>query len=71
MNDLRDWRDPEGEGVDRQSCRLALNHMILVPTLLGAGERMLDSVHDLRGLKPVRTVATPAATHPKFVRDHS
>lgn len=43
----------------------------LVPTLLGAGERMLDGVDDLRGLTLVRTVAMPAVTHLKFARDHS
>ncbi|MBA3404782.1 MAG: dihydrofolate reductase family protein [Gemmatimonadaceae bacterium] len=40
----------------------------LVPTLLGAGERMLDGVDDLQGLKLVRTVAMPAVTHLKFAR---
>jgi len=40
----------------------------LVPTLIGAGERMLDGVDDLQGLKLVRTVAMPAVTHLKFAR---
>jgi dihydrofolate reductase len=40
----------------------------LVPTLLGGGERLFDTVGDLKGLRPVRTVATPDVTHLKFVR---
>lgn len=41
----------------------------LVPTLLGGGERLFDSVGDeLFGLELVRTVAAPAVTHLKFVR---
>jgi dihydrofolate reductase len=41
----------------------------LVPTLLGAGERLLDGVgDDLRGLQLVRTVATPKVTHLKYAR---
>jgi dihydrofolate reductase len=40
----------------------------LVPTLLGAGERLLDGVADLKGLKPVQTVAAPDVTHLKFAR---
>ena len=41
----------------------------LVPTLLGSGERLFDSVGgDLRGLELVRTVATPRVTHLKFAR---
>jgi dihydrofolate reductase len=40
----------------------------LVPTLLGAGERLFDGVTDLKGLKPVRTVAAPDVTHLKFAR---
>jgi dihydrofolate reductase len=40
----------------------------LVPTLLGGGERLFDSVKDLDGLRPVRTVATPDVTHLKFAR---
>jgi dihydrofolate reductase len=39
-----------------------------VPVLLGGGERLLEGVHDLRGLKPVRTVATQKVTHLKFAR---
>ena len=35
----------------------------LVPTLLGSGERLFDSVGgDLRGLELIRTVATPRVT---------
>jgi dihydrofolate reductase len=41
----------------------------LVPTLLGSGERLFDSVGgDLRGLELIRTVATPRVTHLKFAR---
>jgi dihydrofolate reductase len=41
----------------------------LVPTLLGAGERLFDGVgDDLYGMTLVRTVATPRVTHLKFVR---
>ena len=41
----------------------------LVPTLLGAGERLFEGVgEDLHGLEWVRTVATPRVTHLKFAR---
>ena len=40
----------------------------LVPTLLGAGERLFEGIKDLGGLRPVRTVAAPDVTHLKFVR---
>src|ERR1700693_54866 len=41
----------------------------LVPTLLGSGERLFDSVgDDLHGLRLVRTVAAPNVTHLKFAR---
>jgi len=41
----------------------------LVPTLLGSGERLFDSVgDDLHGLELVRTVATPRVTHIKLAR---
>jgi dihydrofolate reductase len=41
----------------------------LVPTLLGAGERLFEGVgDDLRGLELVRTVASPQVTHLKFER---
>ena len=41
----------------------------LVPTLLGAGERLFEGVgEDLHGLAWVRTVATPRVTHLKFAR---
>lgn len=43
----------------------------LVPTLLGAGERLFDGVHELQGLELARTVATPAVTHLKFQRQPS
>lgn len=39
----------------------------LVPTLLGSGERLFDSLgDDLRGLELVRTFAAPRVTHFKF-----
>jgi hypothetical protein len=41
----------------------------LAPTLLGSGERLLDGVSDLHGLRLVRTVATPTVTHLKYARD--
>lgn len=42
----------------------------LVPTLLGAGERLFENVgDDLHGMKLVRTVAMPNVTHLKFRRD--
>jgi dihydrofolate reductase len=41
----------------------------LVPTLLGAGERLFDGVgDDLHGLALVRTVATPSVVHLKLAR---
>jgi dihydrofolate reductase len=41
----------------------------LVPTLLGAGERLFEGIgDDLRGLELVRTVATPRVVHLKFAR---
>jgi dihydrofolate reductase len=40
----------------------------LVPTLLGAGERLFRGAEDLGELKLVRTVAAPGVTHLKFAR---
>ena len=41
----------------------------LVPTLLGAGERLFEGLgDDLRGLELERTVAAPRVTHLKFAR---
>ena len=40
----------------------------LVPTLLGAGERLFEGIGDLGDLRLVRTVAAPDVTHLKFVR---
>ena len=37
----------------------------LVPTLLGAGERLFEGVSDLQGLTLVRTVTAPGVTHLK------
>jgi dihydrofolate reductase len=44
-------------------------HLHLVPTLLGGGERLFDSVHDLHGLALAGTVATPTVVHLKFARE--
>jgi dihydrofolate reductase len=38
----------------------------LVPTLLGAGERLFEGLTDLGDLKLVRTVTAPGVTHLKF-----
>ncbi len=40
----------------------------LVPTLLGAGERLFDGVDDLHGLVLVETVAATNVTHLRFAR---
>jgi dihydrofolate reductase len=40
----------------------------LVPVVLGAGERLLDGVSDLHGLKLVRTVPAPGVIHLKLSR---
>jgi dihydrofolate reductase len=40
----------------------------LVPTLLGAGERLFDNAHDLHGWMSVETVAAPNVVHLKFAR---
>jgi len=40
----------------------------VAPILLGAGERLLDGVRDLHGLRLVRTVAAPGVAHLKFAR---
>ena len=41
----------------------------LVPTLLGGGERLFDTVDALHGLVLVETVAAPNVTHLKFARE--
>jgi dihydrofolate reductase len=40
----------------------------LVPMLLGGGERMLDGIDDLHGLRQVRAVVAPGVTHLTFAR---
>jgi dihydrofolate reductase len=40
----------------------------LVPTLLGAGERLFDDVGNLGDFRLVRTVAAPGVTHLKFTK---
>jgi dihydrofolate reductase len=60
-----------GANVARQYLNAGLVHeMVLhvVPTLLGLGDRLFDGVTDLKGLRPVQTVAAPDVTHLKFAR---
>ena len=60
-----------GANVARQYLNAGLvDEMVLhlAPTLLGSGERLLDGVNDLWGLRPVQTVAAPDVTHLKFAR---
>ncbi len=40
----------------------------LVPTLLGAGERLFEGISNLGGLRLVRSVAAPDVTHLKFAK---
>jgi dihydrofolate reductase len=60
-----------GANIARQYLNAGLvDEMVLhlAPTLLGSGERLLDGVNDLWGLRPVQTVAAPDVTHLKFAR---
>ena len=60
-----------GADVSRQYLNAGLvdeMELSLSPVLLGGGERLFDGVTDLRGLRPVRTVAAPKVTHLKFAR---
>ena len=60
-----------GANIAQQYLRAGLvdeMHLAMPPILLGSGERLFDGVSDLGGLKLVRTVATPAVVHLKFVR---
>jgi dihydrofolate reductase len=60
-----------GAGAARQYLAAGLvdeMELHLVPTLLGAGERLFDGVGDLNGLRLVRTVAAPGVAHLKFSR---
>jgi dihydrofolate reductase len=60
-----------GADVARQYLNAGLvDEMVLhvVPTLLGSGDRLFDGVTDLKGLRPVQTVAAPDVTHLKFAR---
>lgn len=60
-----------GASTAQQYLRAALvdeMEIHLVPTLLGAGERLFDGVKDLGGLELMRTVAAPNVTHLKFGR---
>ena len=60
-----------GANVARQYLKAGLvdeMQLHLVPTLLGAGERLFEGVNDLRGLRPVRTIAAANVTHLKFAR---
>ena len=61
-----------GASVAQQCLRAGLvdeMEINLAPVVLGAGERLLDGVNDLHGLRLVRTVATPHVVHLKFARD--
>jgi dihydrofolate reductase len=61
-----------GASVDRQYLSAGLvdeMEISLVPTLLGAGERLLDGVGELADLALVRTVSAPWVTHFKFARE--
>ena len=60
-----------GADVTRQYLNAGMvDEMVLhlVPTLLGGGDRLFDGVTDLKGLKPVQTVAAADVTHLKFAR---
>jgi dihydrofolate reductase len=61
-----------GANVAQQFLRAGLvdeMELSLVPTLLGAGERLFDGTgDDMHGLTLVRTIAAPDVTHLKFVR---
>jgi dihydrofolate reductase len=60
-----------GANIARQYLRAGLideMQLHLVPTILGAGERLFEGMEDLSGLEPVRTVAAPNVTHLKFAR---
>jgi dihydrofolate reductase len=60
-----------GANIARQYLQAGLideMELHLVPTLLGAGERLFDGVEDLSELTPIRTVAAPNVTHLKFAR---
>ncbi len=57
-----------GASVVRQALRAGVLdelHLHVVPTLLGAGERLLEDVGE-PVLEPVAVVATPAATHVRY-----
>jgi dihydrofolate reductase len=57
-----------GASVVQQALRAGVLdelHLHVVPTLLGAGERLLEDVGD-PVLEPVAVVATPAATHVRY-----
>jgi dihydrofolate reductase len=63
-----------GASVDRQYLSAGLvdeMEISLVPTLLGAGERLLDGVGELADLALVRTVSAPGVIHFKFARKNS
>jgi dihydrofolate reductase len=60
-----------GANIARQYLQAGLideMQLHLVPTILGAGERLFEGVKDLSGLELVRTVAAPNVTHLKFAR---
>jgi dihydrofolate reductase len=60
-----------GANVARQYLKAGMvDEMVLhlVPTLLGAGDRLFDGITDLKGLRPAHTVAAADVTHLKFAR---
>jgi dihydrofolate reductase len=60
-----------GANVARQYLKAGMvDEMVLhlVPTLLGAGDRLFDGITDLKGLRPAQTVAAADVTHLKFAR---
>jgi dihydrofolate reductase len=60
-----------GANVARQYLKAGMvDEMVLhlVPTLLGAGDRLFDGITDLKGLRPAQTVAAADVTHLKLAR---
>ncbi|WP_436498048.1 dihydrofolate reductase family protein [Actinokineospora sp. HUAS TT18] len=43
-------------------------HFVIVPVLLGGGERLFDNLGDLTGYRVAELVSSPAATHARIVR---
>lgn len=69
--DGRDVALAGGAEVAQQYLRAGLvdeMQLHLVPTLLGGGERLFDTVDDLKGMVLVETVSAPNVVHLKFAR---